>query len=39
MYNAVAPVYYRDAHGAIIVYEITSLDSFKKVEKWVSELR
>ena len=24
MYNAVAPVYYRDAVGAIIVYEIVS---------------
>lgn len=27
-YNAVAPVYYRDAVGAIIVYEIVSTESF-----------
>lgn len=39
MYNAVAPVYYRDAVGAIIVYEITSNESFEKVKKWVTELR
>lgn len=36
MYNAVAPVYYRDAVGAVIVYEITSNESFQKVKKWVS---
>ena len=34
-YNAVAPVYYRDAVGAIIVYDITSTESFEKVKKWV----
>ncbi|MCL4167781.1 UNVERIFIED_CONTAM: hypothetical protein GTU68_039733 [Idotea baltica] len=38
-YNAVAPVYYRDAMGAIIVYEIISTESFEKVKKWVKELR
>ena len=27
-YNAIAPVYYREALGAIIVYEITSRESF-----------
>lgn len=45
-YNAIAPVYYRDAFGAIIVYEITSIESFDKVrtsliqvKKWTSELK
>lgn len=38
-YNAVAPVYYRDALGAIVVYEIVSTESFEKVKKWVNELR
>lgn len=38
-YNAIAPVYYRDALGAIIVYDITSAESFEKVKKWTSELR
>ena len=35
-YNAVAPVYYRDAVGAIVVYEIISIESLEKVKKWVS---
>ena len=34
-----APVYYRDAVGAVIVYDITSTESFDKVKKWVEELR
>lgn len=34
-----APVYYRDSIGAIIVYDITSTESFEKVKKWVEELR
>lgn len=38
-YNAVAPVYYRDALGAIVVYEIISTESFEKMKKWVTELR
>lgn len=37
-YNAIAPVYYREALGAIIAYEITSRESFEKVKKWVNEL-
>ena len=39
MYNAMAPIYYRDASAAIIVYDITSVDSFDKVRKWILELR
>lgn len=39
LYNAVAPVYYRDAVGAVIVYEIVSSQSFEKVKKWVTELK
>lgn len=37
-YSSVASVYYKEAVGAIIVYEITSRESFLKVKKWVSEL-
>lgn len=37
-YNSLAPIYYKDAVGAIIVYDITSRESFDKVKKWVSEL-
>ena len=32
-------VYYRDAAGAILVYDITDKDSFTKVKKWVDELK
>ena len=31
-------MYYRDAKAALIVYDITSKDSFEKVKKWVKEL-
>lgn len=31
--------YYRGAFGALLVYDISSRDSFKNVEKWLSELR
>ena len=31
-------VYYKDALGAIIVYDITRNDTFKAVDKWKSDL-
>lgn len=34
-----APIYYKDASAAIVVYDITSIDSFEKVRKWIWELR
>jgi hypothetical protein len=30
---------YRDANGAVLVYDITDEDSFQKVQTWVKELR
>ena len=33
------PIYYRDADAALLVYDITDADSFKKVKSWVKELR
>lgn len=33
------PLYYRDANAAILVYDITTKETFKKVEKWVEELK
>ncbi len=30
-YHALGPIYYRDSHGAIVVYDITDEDSFAKV--------
>lgn len=38
-YRSLAPMYYRGAAAAIIVYDITSLQSFKKCKNWVKELQ
>jgi small GTP-binding protein len=33
------PMYYRGASAAILVYDITSVESFECVKDWVNELR
>ena len=38
-YASLAPLYYRGAAAAAIVYDITSEDSFRKAKHWVSELQ
>merc|ERR1712137_1019054 len=38
-FRALGPIYYRDANGALLVYDITDRDSFAKVQNWVKELR
>jgi len=38
-YKALAPMYYRGAEAAIIVYDITSFESFEGAKKWVFELK
>lgn len=38
-FHALGPIYYRDADGALLVYDITDAESFNKVKKWVKELR
>jgi len=38
-FHALGPIYYRDANGALLVYDITDRDSFLKVQNWVKELR
>jgi len=38
-FHALGPIYYRDAHGALLVYDITDNSSFIKVKNWVKELR
>ncbi|RCV42741.1 hypothetical protein SEVIR_9G240200v4 [Setaria viridis] len=38
-YAALAPLYYRGAGAAIVVYDITSLESFNKAQYWVKELQ
>ena len=39
VYRGLAPMYYRSALIAIIVYDVSSAASFKSVEYWVNELR
>ena len=34
-----APLFYRDSDGAVLVFDLTNRDSFKLVEKWIEELR
>ena len=38
-FNALAPIYYRDAKGAILVYDVSIAETFKRVQKWVAELK
>eukprot|EP00439_Symbiodinium_sp_Y106_P035111 s740_g4.t1 len=38
-FHSLAPIYYRNADGALLVYDITDLDSFRRVAKWVEELQ
>lgn len=38
-FRAMAPLYYRKANAAIIVYDITSPNSFEAMKHWVTELR
>ncbi|KNC49265.1 Rab21 [Thecamonas trahens ATCC 50062] len=38
-FHALGPIYYRDANGALLVYDITDTESFLKVKNWVKELR
>jgi len=38
-YHSLAPMYYRGAQAAIVVYDITSYESFDRAKKWVKELQ
>lgn len=38
-YHSLAPMYYRGAQAAIVVYDITNQDSFGRAKTWVKELQ
>mmetsp|Transcript_20504 Transcript_20504/g.44846 ORF Transcript_20504/g.44846 Transcript_20504/m.44846 type:complete len:208 (+) Transcript_20504:339-962(+) len=38
-FDALGPIYYRDADAALLVFDITDVDSFARVKKWVRELK
>jgi small GTP-binding protein len=38
-YHSLAPMYYRGAQAALIVYDLTARESFAKAQNWVRELQ
>ncbi|CAF3870834.1 unnamed protein product [Rotaria sp. Silwood2] len=38
-FRALGPLYYREANGAILVFDITDEDSFNQVKSWIKELK
>jgi Ras-related protein Rab-21 len=38
-FSAMAPLYYKGAHAAIVVYDLTYKESLNKIEKWINELK
>jgi len=38
-YHALAPMYYRGAHGVLLVYDITDPESYQKAKLWIRELQ
>ncbi|KRH95219.1 GTPase Rab5/YPT51, small G protein superfamily GTPase [Pseudoloma neurophilia] len=38
-YNSLAPMYYRNANASLIVFDITSLESFSVAQNWVAQLK
>lgn len=38
-FHSLAPMYYRGSAAAVIVYDITKLDSFQTLKRWVKELK
>ena len=37
-FRTLTPSYYREAQGAILVYDVTNYSTFAKLETWLSEL-
>ncbi|KJE93982.1 hypothetical protein CAOG_004692 [Capsaspora owczarzaki ATCC 30864] len=38
-YHSLAPMYYRGAQAAIVVYDVTNADTFARAKTWVKELQ
>jgi Ras-related protein Rab-21 len=38
-FHALGPIYYRNADGALLVYDVTDHDTFVRAKNWVKELR
>lgn len=37
-FQSIAPLYYRDAHAVLIVFDVTSQDSFTNLGSWIDKL-
>jgi Ras-related protein Rab-18 len=37
-FRTLTPTYYRNAQGAIIVYDVSRRQTFERVEQWLQEL-
>jgi len=38
-YRAITGVYYKGAHGVIIAFDITKIETFRNIEKWIQEIK
>ena len=38
-FRSLAPMYYRGALSALLVYDVTNVESFEEVKGWAEELR
>ncbi|KAI7865609.1 ras family-domain-containing protein [Spinellus fusiger] len=38
-FHSLAPLYYRNAHAAIVVYDVTRIASLERARHWIKELR
>ena len=38
-YHALAPIFYRGTHGAVIIFDVTNRDTFQRATKWFGELK
>jgi Ras-related protein Rab-11A len=38
-YRSITSAYYKGSHGALVVYDVTKIESFNNIDKWISDLR
>lgn len=39
IFHSLGSIYYRNANGAILVYDLSSPESFEKIKMWINELK